>query len=668
MAKVGSVVIELTAKTAKLEADLKRVRAQLTGFRRAAASNTAALRTLALQAGAVFAAFGGTRALVQKTREIMLSTDQLAKTADGLMVTTEALQAMQHAGELFGASADDLSRSLRKMNVNIGEALKGGTQQAESFRTLGLEARKLAQAGTEEAYYQIAEAISQLRNPAQQAEIAVSLFGKEAQSMLRLLAGGRSVIEHARQEMERLGLSINRVDSNKIEQADDALLRLQRIFDHVFRRISVALAPAIVGLAEEMFKLSEKTQGFKGVFESVIERVLWISGKVADVWRGWQVILKSIEYFWSLFFLGMVSAWTKIKLIGSQIGNSLIEGVNAAIAGLNSLSAASIKVVNAVIYGMTFAFNVAIEGYNILIGNAVKNVNKLIDLVNKVANTSIKKLADDFGQLSELEPPKFSTDALKVDPIKFRFDFDVADASDKLDNWVKASAEIYAELIELMEKPMPSEEIKKWFEASKEKVQAAAEQAAEIAQSNLENIEIVDRRLIESIEGSWKNFFENSSKAIGEWATGTKVQFKDLLRSLVSEMIASIVKFQLLMPIMNWFGGTKLGGMLGMPSDITDGLKTRASGGPVSAGTPYLVGEEGPELMVPGASGTIIPTHALAAVGRGSGGTFIIDARGADRTGLARLEAMIYALNGSIENRAVSAVVNARDRRIGGLA
>ncbi len=37
----------------------------------------------------------------------------------------------------------------------------------------------------------------------------------------------------------------------------------------------------------------------------------------------------------------------------------------------------------------------------------------------------------------------------------------------------------------------------------------------------------------------------------------------------------------------------------------------RAAGGPVDAGTPYLVGEQGPELFVPSASGAIAPNSAL---------------------------------------------------------
>ncbi len=36
-----------------------------------------------------------------------------------------------------------------------------------------------------------------------------------------------------------------------------------------------------------------------------------------------------------------------------------------------------------------------------------------------------------------------------------------------------------------------------------------------------------------------------------------------------------------------------------------------AMGGPVSSGMAYLVGEEGPELFVPGSSGTIVPNDQL---------------------------------------------------------
>jgi hypothetical protein len=75
----------------------------------------------------------------------------------------------------------------------------------------------------------------------------------------------------------------------------------------------------------------------------------------------------------------------------------------------------------------------------------------------------------------------------------------------------------------------------------------------------------------------------------------------------------------------NLFGGLFGGGVLQGADAIRAGAG-RALGGPVSANTPYVVGEHGPELMVPGASGSVIPNGGLG----GSTVIYQIDARGAD--------------------------------------
>jgi hypothetical protein len=42
-------------------------------------------------------------------------------------------------------------------------------------------------------------------------------------------------------------------------------------------------------------------------------------------------------------------------------------------------------------------------------------------------------------------------------------------------------------------------------------------------------------------------------------------------------------------------------------------IMARAKGGPVTSGSPYMVGEKGPELFVPFQSGQIVPTEVIAA-------------------------------------------------------
>jgi hypothetical protein len=88
-----------------------------------------------------------------------------------------------------------------------------------------------------------------------------------------------------------------------------------------------------------------------------------------------------------------------------------------------------------------------------------------------------------------------------------------------------------------------------------------------------------------------------------------------------------------------------------------------ADGGLPPTGRPSIVGERGPELFVPGTSGRIVPNHELTGGGKGGGATYYIDARGADQTGLARLEAMIRETQASIRPIALSSVMDARMRR-----
>jgi len=71
-------------------------------------------------------------------------------------------------------------------------------------------------------------------------------------------------------------------------------------------------------------------------------------------------------------------------------------------------------------------------------------------------------------------------------------------------------------------------------------------------------------------------------------------------------------------------GGGIVGGISKGLSAVTFGLL--ASGGPATAGSPYIVGEQGPELFVPQTSGTVIPNGRFGAGGQHI--YFQIDARG----------------------------------------
>jgi len=130
----------------------------------------------------------------------------------------------------------------------------------------------------------------------------------------------------------------------------------------------------------------------------------------------------------------------------------------------------------------------------------------------------------------------------------------------------------------------------------------------------------------------------------------------DKLRGVVNALISDLgrMMFQSLV-----FGSGGTGGIWGGIKSMFAG---RAHGGGVSAGNSYVVGERGPELFTPSAAGNITPNHKMD--GGGAPGIVIesVDMRGASVEAVARLESFVASLHGSIENRALTAVANARSR------
>jgi len=120
-------------------------------------------------------------------------------------------------------------------------------------------------------------------------------------------------------------------------------------------------------------------------------------------------------------------------------------------------------------------------------------------------------------------------------------------------------------------------------------------------------------------------FTNNMNSAIDNFVKTGKMSFKDLARSIIADLIAIQLKasvlgmFRGLSSIFSFgSGGSMIGADYSLSTGSSYGLKGRASGGDVSSNTPYIVGEQGPELFVPNRSGSIIPNHSLASSMGGS--------------------------------------------------
>tara|TARA_X000001382_G_scaffold20199_1_gene12274 strand:+ start:1565 stop:4351 length:2787 start_codon:yes stop_codon:yes gene_type:complete len=110
----------------------------------------------------------------------------------------------------------------------------------------------------------------------------------------------------------------------------------------------------------------------------------------------------------------------------------------------------------------------------------------------------------------------------------------------------------------------------------------------------------------------------------------------DHFLDMAAQMIAAQIKMQILNIGLSFFGGGNPGRALNLAgvseySNVNANTRVMgfADGGRPPVGRPSLVGERGPELFVPGASGTIIPNHAMG----GANVTVNVDASGSSVEG-----------------------------------
>lgn len=175
-------------------------------------------------------------------------------------------------------------------------------------------------------------------------------------------------------------------------------------------------------------------------------------------------------------------------------------------------------------------------------------------------------------------------------------------------------------------------------------------QAARDARANESPLEAYRRNLNRTpgqITDSVESYVVEELDAVHDAITGAiqkAIGVKDpLLQGLLDLLIDQVVMKPLLAALdkAKGEGGGGLGGFIQGIASLFGGSKvggTRAAGGNIVAGVPYLVGEHGPEPVVFGASGKVFPNGALPSIGARGGAmalhqTVNIDASGVNPAG-----------------------------------
>jgi len=595
----ASLTIDLNARLANIERDLGKMAHQAekesqrmqAAFAKAGAAATAMVGALGVGAWAAW------------IKSSIDAADNLNDLSKKTGIAVDNLAGLQLVVDKSGTTMEMLGGGIAKLNKTLGEAASGSKAAQTVLRDLGITA-----ADPMEAFYQLADAFGRFKTEGDKANAMSQVIGKTWTELAPALAEGGDGLRRMVEEGKRL----NPITQQMAEQADkfnDAMSRFKTQASGVGTAIATSLLPAMNDMLtrwNDAISLSSRHGGFVGLVLGGINPTGTNSAN-----------LKAVRD-------EMAAIQLQLKDAGTVQGD--IAGINgprlrARLSELEAIKQTLLEIQGREALALNDQFGTGNYKQPSPPGRP------------KISLTPDGKTAKPKDRMSDtewaMEESAHLTRTLfqigeEMDKAR-EAAFDRADESaqawqDSLDAanaQLRNAAAGYIDLIDPVEKYRRKlDEIAQLQEAGLLTKEQATEATFAINEQ-IDGLNQVNDTLREqkSIADELGLTF---SSAFEDAVIGGK-SFSEVLKGIEKDIARIIIRKSVTEPLGNAISGIFSGINWGSIFNFGGG---KASGGAVYPGQYYVVGENGPEVLLPNTAGTVVPNNALG--GGGGGGVTIV--------------------------------------------
>ena len=258
-AKFGLLI---DAKT-KGENNIKRLGNSMQGVEGKAKNLGMAVRGVGNAFKALFAAaaVAGFSAFVKGAID---SADAFGKLSTRTGIAADKLQAFANAGKLADVSQSDLEAGLRAFARTQAEAADGVATYADAYKKLGVgvKAADGSLKASDVLIGEIADKFADLPNGPEKAAIAMDIFGRSGAKLITLLNGGSEALE-------RFNYETSENFAQNAELFNDKITTLQIQFDGFRMQLADALLPTLNSIIEAFSVMLSAENDFTGFFTAI---------------------------------------------------------------------------------------------------------------------------------------------------------------------------------------------------------------------------------------------------------------------------------------------------------------------------------------------------------------------------------------------------------------
>lgn len=198
-------------------------------------------------------------------RETLQVADDLAKQAQRLGISTEALQGWQHAASLSGSSAEEFTAAFTKFTRNVDQASESaGGPAAKAFKELGVTIKdstgKMGQ--PIDLLDGVVAGLENIQDPAKRTALVMDLFGKSGARLLPLFSEGPEGLKELRGEVDALGMSFDAAFLENAQEVNDNVDRLKTGLRGLSVQVIGPMLPDLVELTKGAVKVAKEFIGW----------------------------------------------------------------------------------------------------------------------------------------------------------------------------------------------------------------------------------------------------------------------------------------------------------------------------------------------------------------------------------------------------------------------
>lgn len=532
--------------------------------------------------------------------------DEAGKTAQTLGLPVEQLTRFRHAAAMSGSSAATLEGAFKRLSVNMLE--NGGR-----FEALGISVRDASgnMRSADAVMADLSDVLAAMPDGAEKTALAMELMGRSGADLIPMLNGGRDALQGMLDEADALGITISTETAEAAAQFNDNIARLTATIRGWVTLITAELAPVLARVTDAVVAASEGFRGMSPVMRQVAAAVAGITVVAGPVLVGLGTLL--------VMGKALIAPFTGIAALLGGAVKIAFAGLAAVIATVGlpiTLLIAGVAGLTAVVIKFWPEIKQATAALRDMAENALRQVEQalitardgidrftenLIDLGNRGVEFVKEKLRELIAFLRDLPAQMRQAGADLMSGLVDGVTSGAARARDAIGDAARGLINRFRSETQTRSPSRVFAELGGYL------MDGLAVGIRENARSPLDAMSQVTAEMGEQVGSAASQISTSFESAFVGIATGSMKA-----RDAISRLMQDLARLAAQSAFRSLFGGLGGGGFL---SGLFGGF--RAEGGPVSAGRSYIVGERGPELFTPGASGQITSNEALRSGGGG---------------------------------------------------